>query len=53
MFKAGSEVVVEGQADAAGTFQADLMMTKCASKYEDKPAGHPAAAGAPTTGGRP
>jgi len=53
MFKAGSEVVVEGQMGGAGEFQADLMMTKCASKYEEKPAGHPAVAEAQTTGGRP
>jgi cytochrome c-type biogenesis protein CcmE len=41
MFKAGGEVVVEGKKDAAGVFQADVLMTKCASKYEEKPAGHP------------
>lgn len=34
MFQAGREVVVEGQLDAAGCFKADVMMTKCASKYE-------------------
>ena len=34
MFAAGRDVVVEGKLDAAGTFQADQMMTKCASKYE-------------------
>ena len=44
MFKAGAEVVVEGKQDAAGTFQADTLMTKCASKYEDMPKDHPAVA---------
>jgi cytochrome c-type biogenesis protein CcmE len=35
LFKAGVEVVVEGRsADASGVFQADLLMTKCASKYD-------------------
>ena len=34
LFKAGCEVVVEGQENAAGVFESDLMMTKCASKYE-------------------
>jgi cytochrome c-type biogenesis protein CcmE len=34
MFQAGRDVVIEGQMDAAGTFKADVLMTKCASKYE-------------------
>ena len=34
MFQAGRDVVVEGKRDAAGVFQADVLMTKCASKYE-------------------
>ena len=34
LFKAGCDVVVEGRMDAAGIFQADVVMTKCASKYE-------------------
>jgi cytochrome c-type biogenesis protein CcmE len=34
MFKPGGQVVVEGQLDVAGVFQADSMMTKCASKYQ-------------------
>lgn len=34
LFKAGCEVVVEGQETPAGVFESDLMMTKCASKYE-------------------
>jgi cytochrome c-type biogenesis protein CcmE len=34
LFKPGCEVVVEGQLDEAGVFQADVMLTKCASKYE-------------------
>ena len=38
-FKPGCELVVEGRLDANGVFQADVMMTKCASKYsaEDHP----------------
>ena len=50
MFKAGSEVVVEGKRDEAGVFQADLLITKCASKYEEMPANHPAVK---EQGGRP
>jgi cytochrome c-type biogenesis protein CcmE len=34
LFKAGGDVVVEGRLDDAGVFQADVLMTKCASKYE-------------------
>src|SRR4051812_17594795 len=34
MFQAGKEVVVEGRLDGTGMFKADLLMTKCASKYE-------------------
>jgi cytochrome c-type biogenesis protein CcmE len=34
MFEAGRDVVVEGRRDAAGVFRADVLMTKCASKYE-------------------
>jgi cytochrome c-type biogenesis protein CcmE len=35
MFQAGREVVVEGKLDpATHTFNADVLMTKCASKYE-------------------
>jgi cytochrome c-type biogenesis protein CcmE len=34
MFEVGRDVVVEGKRDAAGVFQADVLMTKCASKYE-------------------
>lgn len=34
MFQAGAEVVVEGQLDETGVFQADTLLTKCASKYE-------------------
>jgi len=50
MFKAGAEVVVEGKQDAAGIFQADVLMTKCASKYEDMPKDHPAVS---SQGGNP
>jgi len=34
LFKAGCDVVVEGRENAAGTFESDMIMTKCASKYE-------------------
>ena len=34
LFKAGCDVVVEGQENSSGVFESDLMMTKCASKYE-------------------
>jgi cytochrome c-type biogenesis protein CcmE len=34
MFKAGCDVVAEGNLDRAGVFQSDKLMTKCASKYE-------------------
>jgi cytochrome c-type biogenesis protein CcmE len=45
LFEAGRDVVVEGRRDAAGVFQADVLMTKCASKYEpDSPHGKRATA---------
>jgi cytochrome c-type biogenesis protein CcmE len=35
LFQVGRDVVVEGRRDpATGTFNADMLMTKCASKYE-------------------
>ncbi|HUO09479.1 MAG TPA: cytochrome c maturation protein CcmE [Phycisphaerae bacterium] len=52
MFKAGSEVVVEGRLNDAGQFQADTLMTKCASKYEGMPKNHPAVANANMVGGQ-
>lgn len=36
LFKAGADVVVEGKMNAAGTFEADVLLTKCASKYDPK-----------------
>lgn len=33
MFQAEREVVVEGKLDDQGVFQADVLLTKCASKY--------------------
>ena len=36
MFQTGREVVVEGATGDAGVFEADILMTKCASKYEAK-----------------
>lgn len=34
LFAAGRDVVIEGRRDSAGVFRADVLMTKCASKYE-------------------
>lgn len=34
LFQPGREVVVEGALDEGGVFQADVLLTKCASKYE-------------------
>jgi len=34
LFKAGADVVVEGRL-RDGVFEADVLMTKCASKYDD------------------
>jgi cytochrome c-type biogenesis protein CcmE len=34
LFKGGCDVVVEGRLDKAGVFQAEDLMTKCASKYD-------------------
>jgi cytochrome c-type biogenesis protein CcmE len=34
LFKPGCDVVIEGKLGEAGVFQADKMMTKCASKYQ-------------------
>lgn len=39
MFRAHHEIVVEGQLGSDRVFHADVLMTKCASKYE--PTGHP------------
>ena len=36
LFEAGCEIVAEGRLDQHGTFNADLLMTKCASKYESE-----------------
>ncbi len=35
-FAEDREVVVEGRLDTTGTFQADMLMTKCESKYKAK-----------------
>ena len=51
LFKEGAEIIVEGKEDAAGVFQADVLMTKCASKYEGMPADHPVVKG--ETGTKP
>jgi cytochrome c-type biogenesis protein CcmE len=48
LFKEGAEVVIEGKQDAAGVFQADVLMTKCSSKYEGMPKDHPPTAGMAT-----
>lgn len=34
LFAPGRQVVVEGALDGTGVFRADVLMTKCASKYE-------------------
>jgi cytochrome c-type biogenesis protein CcmE len=34
MFQPGRDVVVEGTRDSSSVFKADVLMTKCASKYE-------------------
>jgi cytochrome c-type biogenesis protein CcmE len=34
MFQADRDVVVEGKLNDAGVFEADTLLTKCASKYE-------------------
>lgn len=34
LFQAGRQVVVEGRVDEGGTFRADVLLTKCSSKYE-------------------
>jgi cytochrome c-type biogenesis protein CcmE len=39
MFGADKSVVVEGQLDGDGVFQADTLLTKCASKYESEEGG--------------
>ncbi|MCC7390414.1 MAG: cytochrome c maturation protein CcmE [Phycisphaerales bacterium] len=39
LFAEGREVVVEGTTDEAGTFVADVLLTKCGSKYEPAGAG--------------
>lgn len=36
LFKANVDVVVEGKMNGAGTFEADVLLTKCASKYDAK-----------------
>jgi cytochrome c-type biogenesis protein CcmE len=36
LFKPGADVVVEGKMGAAGVFEADVLLTKCASKYDAK-----------------
>ena len=35
-FAEGREVVVEGRLDTTGIFQADMLMTRCESKYKAK-----------------
>jgi len=35
MFRADAQVVVAGKMDAQGVFQADELLTKCASKYTE------------------
>jgi cytochrome c-type biogenesis protein CcmE len=42
LFQADRAVVVEGRLDDAGVFQADMLLTKCSSKYEAVGAPHAA-----------
>lgn len=47
LFKVDRDVVVEGRLDeSSGVFKADVLLTKCASKYEAKDAPHSTAEGA-------
>ncbi len=39
LFEAGRQVVIEGRMGPDGVFEADVLMTKCASKYEAMDAG--------------
>jgi cytochrome c-type biogenesis protein CcmE len=48
-FQTGREVVVEGALDDQGAFQADVLMTKCASKYESMPQSSRASSGGAET----
>jgi len=34
LFQSGREVVIEGAMNERGVFEADVLMTKCSSKYE-------------------
>lgn len=55
LFQAGRDVVVEGKFNRQGVFAADVMMTKCASKYESAgqaPSDKPDAMDAPQKLGR-
>jgi len=49
LFKSGCDVVVEGQLDGAGTFQANVLLTKCASKYMPQKTQKPAQSPEPTS----
>lgn len=46
MFEGGREVIVEGRAGAGGAFEADVLLTKCASKYQGAAARGPGDPGA-------
>jgi cytochrome c-type biogenesis protein CcmE len=39
MFTVGGDIVVEGRLGESGEFQADVLLTKCASKYDAKHTG--------------
>jgi cytochrome c-type biogenesis protein CcmE len=43
-FKDGAQALVEGNIDADGSFKAEQVQAKCASKYQASPTGAPAAA---------
>ena len=50
-FKVGCALVVEGKGDGTGVFQADKMLTKCASKYEERVVGTTMPSSQPTSTG--
>jgi cytochrome c-type biogenesis protein CcmE len=49
MFDATRQVVIEGSMDQSGVFHADVLMTKCASKYEGHGENGPVRETTPTT----
>jgi cytochrome c-type biogenesis protein CcmE len=52
IFGEGIQVVVEGQPDASGTFQADTLLAKCPSKFEAETSSLPAWPPSPSASSR-